>query len=165
MTGLLRINLKGREPNGTVSPGAEYESLCNKLRESLLAIENLDTGSKAVQWVARARDLYRGERLNELPDLFIEWNHSAPIERVGSLEIGTVEGMFSGHRTGSHYQGGLLIAMGSRFRKGTIEEISTVDLAPTILSFFGVPSPSTYEGRSCLELLRGMESQQAGARR
>ena len=154
MTGLLRINLKGREPAGLIEPGEESDSLCRRLTNSLLALENADTGRKAVQWVARSGDLYDGRRIDELPDLFVEWDHSAPIRRLRSAEIGTIEGDFSGHRTGSHAQGGLLICAGPTFASGPAEGIRTIDLAPTLLSFFGVAAPSTCEGKSLLPLLQ-----------
>jgi predicted AlkP superfamily phosphohydrolase/phosphomutase len=154
MTGLLRINLKGREPAGLVEPGAEYESLCRRLTNSLLAVENPDTGRKAIQWIWRSRDLYQGPRIEELPDLFIEWDHSAPIKRLRSSEIGTLEREYVGHRTGSHTQGGLLISRGPNFKSGQGEEIRSIDLAPTLLSFFGIPAPSAYEGASRLPLLQ-----------
>ena len=161
MTGLLRINLKGREPNGLVQPGEEYERLCDRLIEALLALENSDTGRKAVQWVVRARELYQGPQLGGLPDLFVEWDHSAPLMRVRSPEIGTVEGDFGARRTGSHRPGGLWLASGPTFTSGRIDEVNTVDLAPTILDFFGVPAPRAYEGRSRLDRLKRKARTQA----
>ena len=107
MTGLLRVNLKGREPNGLVAPGDEYEKLCGRLIDALTELENVDTGDKAVQWVAHSRDLYQGSRLDELPDLFVEWNHRAPITNVASPRIGTVQGNASSRRTGSHRPGAM----------------------------------------------------------
>jgi predicted AlkP superfamily phosphohydrolase/phosphomutase len=154
MTGLLRINLKGREPHGLVHPGQEYERLCEHLIDALLALENMDTGRKAVQWVARARELYQGPNLDALPDLFVEWDHSAPLTRLRSPRIGTIEGDTGTHRTGSHRQGGVWLCSGPSFISGKVEHAQTVDLAPTILDFFGVRAPRAYQGRSRLERLR-----------
>ncbi len=39
MTSGIRINLRGREPAGTVEPGAEHEALCRELTEVLLSLE------------------------------------------------------------------------------------------------------------------------------
>jgi predicted AlkP superfamily phosphohydrolase/phosphomutase len=150
MTGLLRINLKGREPDGLVQPGQEYDLLCDRLTEALLAIENINSGRKAVQWVTRARELYQGPHLDALPDLFVEWDHSAPLTRLRSPRIGTVEGDPGSHRTGSHRQGGLWLCSGPSFSSGKVEKSQTVDLAPTILDFFGVRAPRAYEGQSRL---------------
>ena len=44
MTGAIRINLKGREPEGLVEPGVEYEALRQEIIDALLALENPETG-------------------------------------------------------------------------------------------------------------------------
>lgn len=155
MTGAIRINLEGREPAGLVKPGRPYDDLCRELTEGLLALENAETGRPAVQWVARAADLYQGPRLGEMPDLFVEWDHTAMIRSLRSDRIGTVSGMRRGWRTGDHRQGGLLVARGPRFAPREIEaEVRTQDLAPTVLDLLGVSSPPEYEGRSLLPSLR-----------
>ncbi|HWP59943.1 MAG TPA: alkaline phosphatase family protein [Candidatus Acidoferrales bacterium] len=154
MTGAIRINVKGREPAGKVEPGAEYDELCRELAEALMELQNPATGRKAVQWVARARDLYDGPMLHRLPDLFVEWDHSAPITALSSARIGTVEGVFPGSRTGSHWPHALLLAAGPEFASGEIAaKMRTVDIAPTVLDFFGAPAPRSYEGVSVLPLL------------
>jgi len=153
MTGAIRINLKGREPEGLVEPGVEYEALRKDITDALLALENPETGRPAVQWVARVEELYEGPRLREMPDLLVEWDHNAPINALCSPRIGRVSQAFGGHRTGDHRQNGLLIGRG--FRTGEItERICTQDIAPTILDFFNVPSPATCEGKSALPFLR-----------
>jgi predicted AlkP superfamily phosphohydrolase/phosphomutase len=151
MTAGLRINLKGREPAGLVEPGAEYDALCRELSDALLALENPDTGGKAVQWVARAGDLYQGPRLHRLPDLFVEWDHGAPVTALRSPQIGTVSGVARTGRSASHWPNALLLAAGSRLRSGPVpREMQTVDIAPTILDFFGVARPQAYDGVSVL---------------
>jgi predicted AlkP superfamily phosphohydrolase/phosphomutase len=154
MTGAIRINLKGREPEGLVEPGVEYEALRQEIIDALVALENPATGRSAVQWVARVEDLYQGTRLRDMPDLLVEWDHSAPINTLYSPRIGRVSQAFGGPRTGDHWQNGLLIGRG--FRAGEIaEKVSTEDIAPTILDFFDVPSPATFEGKSALPFLKG----------
>jgi predicted AlkP superfamily phosphohydrolase/phosphomutase len=156
MTGGIRINLAGREPCGRVQPGAEYDALCRDLAEALRALENADTGKPAVQWVAHADTLYQGPHVSEMPDLFVEWEHSAPILTVRSARVGTVSGNPRGHRTGEHREGGLLAGLGPRFRSGEVgTAVFAQDLAPTMLGFFGLEAPPTSEGRSILPLLAG----------
>ena len=155
MTGAIRINLKGREPVGIVEPGTEYETLCQELTDGLLALENADTGRSAVRWVARAGELYQGPRLSELPDLFVEWDHSAPITTLRSPQIGTVSSVSREDRTRDHRGNGLLVGLGPRFRSGTIkDEVRTQDIGPTILDFFAVPGPAENEGKTVFPLLR-----------
>ena len=155
MTGAIRINLKGREPAGMVEPGTEYETLCQELTDGLLALENADTGRRAVQWVARAGKLYQGPRLSELPDLFVEWDHSAPVTTLRSPQIGTVSRIFREERTGDHRGNGLLVGLGPQFRSGAMKDgLRTQDIGPTVLDFFAVPSPAENEGTTVLPLRR-----------
>jgi predicted AlkP superfamily phosphohydrolase/phosphomutase len=155
MTGAIRINLKGRDRHGLVEPGAEYEGLCRELTAELLALENVDSGRPAVQWVARAAHLYRGPRLSLLPDLFVEWDHGAPIRSVRSPRLGTLSADRWAERSGSHLPGGTLLGLGPAFGSGEApEDVRTMDIAPTVLDFFGVRRPRRYEGISVLSSLR-----------
>ena len=70
--GGIRVNLAGREPEGKVQPGAEYESLLEELSRDLLDIKNVETGRRIVNRVIRRTDLYQGEAAEHFPDLFVE---------------------------------------------------------------------------------------------
>jgi predicted AlkP superfamily phosphohydrolase/phosphomutase len=148
MTSAIRINLKGREPFGVVAPGQEYEQLCDELRERLLELQNPATGRPAVQWVRRARELYQGVRLQDMPDLFIEWDHTVPISALESARVGRVTGTLSADRTGDHWQRGLLLGRGPLFPPGETGTIRTQDVAPILLDLLEVPIPANYEGQS-----------------
>jgi predicted AlkP superfamily phosphohydrolase/phosphomutase len=156
MTGAIRLNVKGREPSGLVAPGAEYDALCDGLAEALLELVNADTGRPAVRWVRRADELYHGPRLGDLPDLFVEWDHDAPITTLTSPRIGTLTLPYRGDRTGDHRAGGLLLARGPGLRRG--DEIKpgvrTEDVAPTVLDLLGVARPGGFEGASHLGVLK-----------
>jgi predicted AlkP superfamily phosphohydrolase/phosphomutase len=155
MTGAIRINLKGREPEGLVEPGAEYEALRGEIGDALLELKNAETGQPAVRWVARAEELYKGPRLRDMPDLFVEWEHSAPITALSSPRIGHISHAFSGDRTGDHWPNGLLVGRGIGFRSGDVSGlVRTQDIGPTVLDFFGLQPPPGCEGHSALRFLR-----------
>jgi len=147
MTSALRVNLKGREPNGIVEPGAEYEQLCHDLSTKIGSLRNSDTGEKAVQWIARSSELFRGSRVDQLPDFFVEWNHDVPITSLTSPHFAPIQGNPEGPRTGSHLPGGSLYGKGLLFPKRCpADEMHTVDIAPTILKLFDIPAPAYMEG-------------------
>jgi len=155
MTGAIRINLKGREPEGLVEPGAEYEALRKEIIDALIELNNAETGQPAVQWVARVEELYKGPRLRDMPDLFVEWDHSAPIAALSSPRIGQVSQPFAGHRTGDHWPNGLLVGRGIGLRSGEVNHlVRTEDIGPTVLDFFGVQRPLGCEGHSALPFIR-----------
>jgi predicted AlkP superfamily phosphohydrolase/phosphomutase len=154
MTSAIRINLQGREPHGAVAPGAEYNAVCEDLAARLLELENPDTGRPAVQWVKRARELYEGPRLGDLPDLFVEWDHTSPVTTLRSPRIEMISGSMTAERTGDHWKQGLLLARGPGLGQGAVGSLRTQDVAPTLLDLVGVPSPAGYEGESVHVMLQ-----------
>jgi len=140
--GGIRINLVGREPYGRIRPGAEYAAFCEELSRDLLALINLDAGEPLVRRVLRTADLYRGEHIDDLPDLLVEWNRETPISSVYSPKTGTIQGEYRGNRTGDHKPEGLFFALGPSIRPGHLERpVSVTDFAPTVASLLGVPLP------------------------
>ena len=152
--GAIRINLKGREPNGLVEPGAEYEALCDELVREFSALVNPATGRSAVDKVLKSDEVCAGENRDEFPDLIVVWNREAPIEALRSERIGTVSGHLPDRRTGAHLVEGFLIAFGSGIAHGSmVEEATILDIAPTILKIFGQAIPNDYDGRALDEIL------------
>jgi predicted AlkP superfamily phosphohydrolase/phosphomutase len=161
----LRVNLRGREPEGLVQPGSEMNAFCDELTQDLLNIVNLDTGRPAIKSVKRTAAFYRGEYLDYLPDLLVEWddekssNHAfagnaeGTRTRLASEKIGIVEGVNSYCRTGDHRPEGLFIAFGPGIKPGRLERpVSIMDFAPTFTSLFGVALPDV-DGKPIQEIL------------
>ena len=142
--GGIRINLAGREPQGRIHPGPEYEAFCESLSSDLLAFVNLDTGQPLVKRVLRTADLYSGEHVRDLPDLLVEWDREAPISRIHSPKTGVIEQVFPGRRTGDHKPEGLLFARGPGIVPRRLgQPVEVTQLAPTIASLLGVRLPKT----------------------
>jgi len=66
--GRIYVNLKGREPRGSVEPGAEYEAVRDDLIERLLAWRSPD-GEPVIERVEKREDLYGEECTSLAPDL------------------------------------------------------------------------------------------------
>jgi hypothetical protein len=137
--GGIRLNLRGREPNGHVEPGRPYHELCEWLERELLSLVNTATGAPAVTRILRGDLLFAGPFRNQFPDLVIEWNHEAPIPAVRSPRVGEIRVESLNPRTGDHRPKGLVLArstdLTSRALKG---ELALVDLAPTLAARLGV---------------------------
>jgi len=133
--GGIRINLAGREPDGVIGPGTEFEEICQSLTQDLLAFINIKTGEPLVRKVLRTIDLYQGKNVDHLPDLMVEWNRSAPVSSVFSPKTGEIHGEYLKCRTGDHKSEGLFFALGKSFKPGPIDRsVSIMDFAPTIAS-------------------------------
>ena len=150
----VRINLKGREPRGVVEPGAEYDAICAMLSRELLEIANPDTGRPLISRVLKASDVYRGDRVAQLPDLLVLWDRSGPIHRASGASIGEISSkfVFANHRTGDHTEDdGLFFFVGPGFPARELEQVSVADLAPTIAALQGVTMPET-DGEPIVEI-------------
>jgi len=138
-TGGVRINLVGREAKGLVEPGEQYDRLCEELTENLLSFVNVDTARPLVREVVRTDRIYRGERLDRLPDLLVHWNRDAPILGIFSPKTGLIENRHLGIRTGDHTDTGLVFMSGSNVVPGRRNrDVAVTDLAPTVTAHLGV---------------------------
>jgi predicted AlkP superfamily phosphohydrolase/phosphomutase len=153
--GGIRVNLAGREPNGKVAPGAQYEDFLTELARDLADIVDLDTGKPVVARVLRTDDLYHGEHRDHLPDLLVEWASDAPISkiRIGSGKIREIGGEYRYCRSGDHFCGGMFMALGPGISRGTLgRTVSIMDFAPTFCRLLGVELPQV-DGNPIEELL------------
>src|SRR5262249_47445987 len=66
----LYINLKGRERDGIVEPGEEYEALVKQLARDLEAVRD-EEGLQVVSKAYRASEVYSGEATALAPDLIV----------------------------------------------------------------------------------------------
>jgi predicted AlkP superfamily phosphohydrolase/phosphomutase len=163
--GGIRLNLRGREPQGLVAPGAEEEALGRQLAQDLEEIRNLDSGRPMIRRVSRTADLYQGEHLDLLPDLLVAWSEEEPIGsatvgsgagstvRLGSARVGELIGTNRYCRTGDHRPEGLFVAVGPGIVGGRLSHaVSVLDFAPTLAALLDVEVPGP-DGQPILELL------------
>lgn len=139
-TGGVRLNLKGREPNGVVE-AEEYDGICETVTRELLALINPETGQPLIKRVMKSRDIYPGPRVDQLPDLLVVWDRTGPISESVSESTGRISQkfVFSNHRSGDHTEDdGLVFATGPGIEPGYIGDIPIADLAATLLEAFGV---------------------------
>jgi predicted AlkP superfamily phosphohydrolase/phosphomutase len=145
----LRVNLAGREPQGIVAPGAEYEAVLGEIAARFGALVNPETGEPAVEGVYFPATQFTGPLAQELPDAAILWNAKAPINSITSPEIGVIEGRQISDRTGNHRPEGFALLHGPAFAGGPAS--SNVDartIAPFVTEYFGVAMPAISETES-----------------
>lgn len=148
--GYIRINLKGREPQGIVDK-ADYSDFCDELINTLKKIKNSRTGSLIVREVIRTRKHGTEEEPN-LPDadLVVIWDEP-PADIVEHPELGRI-GPVPFRNTGGHRPEGFFLAMGENFPQNTeVKGGKVVDLAPTFLDLLGMEKPKYFDGKSLLQ--------------
>lgn len=140
--GAIRINLVGREPQGKVTRGEQYEQVCQQLTDDLKEIVYVDTGEPLVREVLRTSDFYHGNHLSDLPDLIVEWNRRDSPHSISSEKIGVLHNSYAGVRTGDHKPEGVFFMSGPGVPSGRISQpISSLDFAPTLARLLDVPLP------------------------
>ncbi|RPJ82313.1 MAG: hypothetical protein EHM18_15805, partial [Acidobacteria bacterium] len=148
LEGCIRINLRGREPQGVVEPGAEYDNLCKSIAADLRAVVNPATGKRAVREVWIRNQVFPGRRQEFLPDLVVSWEDGAPFEALSSPRVGEITGSNPDRRTGTHSPEAFLLAVGPGVTPGRQATARLVDIAPTVLSLLGLKPGKEMEGRS-----------------
>lgn len=154
LEGYIRINLEGREPEGVVRQGAEYEALCDELASALEELVQPATGQPAVRRVVRSDQAFAGPRRAYLPDLVVVWSPEAATGDLASARIGTVSLPSPDPRPGTHTAPGFVLARGPGITSGgMLNRGDILDVAPTILARLGVTPPDHMEGKILPELI------------
>lgn len=150
----IYINLKDREPNGSVNGIEEY----NRVRDEIIArLKNLNdpyTGEKIVSRIYKKEDLYQGPLMQNAPDIVLFLKDGEYLVDVQLKEtLFEKAGWHSGW--GTHRLAGIFMGYGPNIRKGTeINGTRIVDIAPTILSMLGIPIPEEMDGRPLLNIFK-----------
>ncbi|MDH7485903.1 MAG: alkaline phosphatase family protein [Anaerolineae bacterium] len=151
----IEINLRGRQPQGIVEPGAEYEAVRSAILEALQGLTDPEDGRPLVREAYRREEVYTGPFLEEMPDIVLltdpAYDGGAGVDRL----ITEVPLSFLARRSGDHLMEGVLILRGEGLvRRGQrIEGATITDLAPTILYALGCPIPRDMDGRVLTEAL------------
>ncbi len=148
LEGCIRINLRGREPQGIVEPGREYEVLCKSIAADLRALTNPANGKRAVRDVWIRNQVFPGGRQEYLPDVVVSWEDEAPFEGLASPRAGEVTGSNPDRRTGTHSPEAFLLTVGPGIAPGLGASARLVDVAPTALHLLGLKPGREMEGRA-----------------
>lgn len=146
--GPIFVNLKGREPQGIVEPGDEYENLMKRITADLRALRHPVTGEPFVGEILRPEDLYKGPYTARAADLQFtpqDWRNQG----YGVHDFASHRWLEpSPDRSGTHRMNGILYLFGPGIAPGqTVTGATLVDIAPTILSLMGVPIPQSIDGQ------------------
>jgi predicted AlkP superfamily phosphohydrolase/phosphomutase len=159
----IRINVKGREPQGIVEYGSEYDQICEELESAFLSFRDMDSGKNIVDKVYRINDLapldapYR----NVLPDLVITWTDISAIDSKGirSEKYGKffIDRKLPSGRAGNHKNKGWFVAKGEGISPGTSTYGShIIDLVPTVFQWLAARPPDHFQGKPISSLCKSL---------
>ena len=148
-TNAIRINLRGREPRGSVDP-RDYDRVIEELRQKLLAMRDPE-GNRVITRVERRDRLYGGPEVEGAADLVIATHDDSVWFYYSEGEVPSQVFEPSGWASGNHEPDGLFLGWGPDFARGpTIANI--VDVMPTLFATMGVPIPDDIDGRVLQEV-------------
>jgi predicted AlkP superfamily phosphohydrolase/phosphomutase len=159
--GNLYINLRGREPQGIVEPGKEYEKLRSEVIQALKELKDPESGETLVERTYRREELYQGAYVERAPDLIIQWRDYA---YWGRGRYDSQAPVFEGNKkldfteiplSGTHRPEGILIASGPGIEAGMhLKGSSILDIAPTALGLLGIPGHQAMDGHFLQEAFK-----------
>ncbi|MCP4361666.1 MAG: hypothetical protein GY796_26950 [Chloroflexi bacterium] len=153
LTGLW-INLEGREPEGGVAPGTEYERLRDKLINELQDLCDPDDGQPIATAIYRREEVYDGPYVERAPDILFETRDEQyvgfGIQEFVTNAIAEPSPVFSG----CHRRAGMVILHGQPFRQGvSLSQQDIMDVTPTILHLLGYSVPEDMDGQVMTEAM------------
>lgn len=153
--GQIFINLKGREANGVVEPGAAYQREVEDIIEKLRKLKDGE-GKPLIAEVWRREELYNGAHAGEAPDIqFLPRDMSN--KPLGTLDLTSNKFITPVYgNSGDHRMHGILLGKGPDLRKGIeVAGARIIDCAPTILHTFGAEVPSDMDGSVLEQVFTG----------
>ena len=149
--GEIYLNVKGREAQGIVSPGAEYDALKQELKTKLVAMQHVEDGAYPVRRVVTREEAYKQFDPNMIPDLFVMNNDGYRVSwqtALGGIPKTLID---SNNATwsGDHCSVDPEIVKGIFFtnkKLATTRAPYIADVYPTVLGLLGVKAPYAVDG-------------------
>jgi predicted AlkP superfamily phosphohydrolase/phosphomutase len=156
-TSYVRVNLRGREPQGIVEPGRDYEHLLDEIDTDLKALIDVKPGAPAVEKVTRTTAAFHCDPPRVLPDLFIEWKAAAHvIERLAHPKCEITQPAPWYDRSSYHLFSGFFAAAGPAIGAASdIGEFDVLAFVPTFLQLLNEPLPPGMSGRPIQSIIGG----------
>jgi predicted AlkP superfamily phosphohydrolase/phosphomutase len=150
--GQIYFNLRGRESQGIVSPGAEATALADELSRKLLTLADPEDGTPIIRAVYKRDDIYNGPYLQNAAELQVGMNEGYRVSWQTTLG-GSPQGIvYKNDRKWSADHGGYDYAITSGIfvssQAITTKDPRIIDIAPTVLRYFGVSIPTDIDGKA-----------------
>jgi predicted AlkP superfamily phosphohydrolase/phosphomutase len=152
MWGFLYLNVRGRQPQGVIKLGSEYEACRNELIERLMAEVDPQTGEKLFVDVIKPETVYgQSDTEWDSPDLLLVPQDGMKVSRR-LRERWLVKHTCPDRAEGTHLLKGLWMVAGEKIKSRINFQANIQDLAPTILAAMGIAVPDDMDGRVFTEI-------------
>jgi predicted AlkP superfamily phosphohydrolase/phosphomutase len=158
-TGAVYLNLRGREQQGSVSPGDEASQLLQDIKNRLANLKDPATNISVFSDIYLGSDIFKGSANGEAPDLqlaYADGYRGSSKSLLGGFARDLLEDnrdAWSGDHSASDVNdtNGILLTNNRAFSQARLSvsgngSPAIVDLAPTILAMFGLTPPDNMVG-------------------
>jgi predicted AlkP superfamily phosphohydrolase/phosphomutase len=146
----IYLNVKDRESQGIVEPGAEADALRAELADRLTGLKDPQDGAVAINHAYVAPKTYRGPYKDQAPDLIVGWSEGYRVSWEAAVGEVTDKVFHDNTKawSGDHCIDPVLVP-GILLCNRPIEDESPrlMDLGPTTLDLFGVDVPAHMDGK------------------
>jgi predicted AlkP superfamily phosphohydrolase/phosphomutase len=147
----LYLNVKGRESQGIVEPGAQATALKREIAAKLSGLRDEERDRVAIRKAWASDALYKGPYLDAAPDVIVGYadgyraSWDAAVGKVAQGPFSDNRKAWSGdHCIDPHLVPGVLFCN----RAVALENPGIEDMAPTALDLFGIEPPPYMEGKA-----------------
>ncbi len=149
--GHVYINLKGRESQGIVEPGEEYQLVMEEVRRKILQYKDPDTGEQVLHNAYFRDEIYTGDQVEHAGDIQLTFNSGYRTSWqtcLGSVPEHIVVAnlkKWSGDHCASDPSdtAGFLVSN----KRVATPDPNIMDIAPTLYKVFGVEIPDAVDGK------------------
>ncbi|MGH9435714.1 MAG: alkaline phosphatase family protein [Terriglobia bacterium] len=149
--GQIYLNLRGREGDGIVNPGAQANQLVEEIRAKLLAYRDPQTNAPVLEDVYPGKEIFHGAFSAGAPDLQLDFEPGYRTSWQTSLGGVPRDIVVTNTRkwSGDHCSSDPVNTSGIFFSNRKLEtaDPGIMDIAPTVLGLFNVPAPDRMDGQ------------------
>jgi len=149
MNGHVYLNVKGRNLNGCVMPGREYNEIIKDLKRKFLQVTHPETGDPIFSKVSTPSEFYTIENVNEerLGDLILVPRQGYIVHQSTTRKGNYIDLQPDDSLSGCHYSDGIFIFFGYNIKNDQNKRAHIVDIAPTIYAVMGARIPTYLDGK------------------
>ncbi|MEO0556887.1 MAG: alkaline phosphatase family protein [Bacteroidota bacterium] len=129
----VRVNLKGREPQGIVE-SSNLDALLDQIEADFRQLVDPETGEPVVERIERPREVFGADASDMLPDLFVHWRPIPRfLQRVRHPRAELVQDEPEFFRDSDHTRHGFIAASGPAFSaRGCAADVDVLRVAPLL---------------------------------
>jgi predicted AlkP superfamily phosphohydrolase/phosphomutase len=156
VSGYVFLNVKGRQPNGCVHPGEEYDSIVRDLRMRFSELKCPVSDQPIFRRVGTPAEIYEAAHIDveRFGDLILVPQAGYMLKSSCSISRKYAQVVPEHSAKGCHCLEGMYVFSGHNIKAAAAEEAQIADIAPTVYAALGAKLPSYMDGKVLTTIFR-----------